>query len=166
MVLAHLYIRTTDPYLFNLENLHYLINMGAAVTVEEGHPFNPQDIQTLRIKEELKGRWLDQPHDTIVLGTTEMEEGEEPLTQRHVCFSSLFNNDLPPSNLLLRLFWGNGRLFDLSYITNYSLDNLQNPVTQTLITQELTAYIRNDPSDQWKSAEYAFIDIITNYTPS
>lgn len=160
----NLYIRSTVPYLFTIDHILKLQEYGFSIMIEDDHPLDQSTIEKLNVKLCKKGEWIHRPHETIIIGAQEVEESQEPLTQRHICYSSLFNEKIEKSNILSRFFWGNGRLFDLSFITKQT-NNAVTMSDQDKIVEEISSFLSAKLSDNLQKAETAFINIITNYTP-
>ena len=122
-----------------------------------------------------KQYWETAAHDTIVVGFDEPTQGEDPITQQHFYFSSIFDDSLPTSNLLNRFFWGNGQLYDLSIILghpkSYYLEKGKNLKEATNLLEQdflplLLDFVGKKENAIWTIAEQKFNQAIANHKPT
>jgi hypothetical protein len=122
-----------------------------------------------------KSYWSKASHDTIIVGFDEVPTDDFPLTQQHFCFSSIFDSTLPPSNLLNRFFWGNGKLFDLSILLghnrSYYLDNFSTVKEATLQLEKdflplLLDFLGEKKNPIWQEVEEKFNHKLTQHQPT
>ena len=97
-----------------------LIKNGVKVSVETS---NTRIIPTEKYKDAgceivSEGSWEDAPDDAIIFGLKELPNNDRPLRHSHIMFGHAFKGQESGKKLLKKFKNGNGRLYDIEYLTN------------------------------------------------
>ena len=97
-----------------------LIENGVKVSVETS---NTRIIPTEEYKDAgceivSEGSWEDAPDDAIIFGLKELPNNDRPLRHSHIMFGHAFKGQESGKKLLKKFKDGNGRLYDIEYLTN------------------------------------------------
>ncbi|MDS9466676.1 saccharopine dehydrogenase [Paracoccus sp. MBLB3053] len=96
-----------------------LVGRGFKITMEESaHRIIPMaDYISAGAEAAPEGSWPGAPSDAIIFGLKELPEADTPLSHRHIMFGHAYKGQPAGRALLHRFKAGNGRLYDLEYLT-------------------------------------------------
>ena len=102
------------------EGATQLIKNGVKVSVETS---NTRIIPTEEYKDAgceivSEGSWEGAPEDAIIFGLKELPNNDRPLRHSHIMFGHAFKGQESGKKLLKKFKNGNGRLYDIEYLTN------------------------------------------------
>lgn len=122
---AHIWLRSeTKPgemrRALSVENVKNLIELGYKVTVEKSEQsiFHHDEYSNVGAEIVEDSSWIDAPLDAYILGLKELPESNEPLKHKHIYFAHAYKNQNGWKELLNRFKEGNGKLYDLEFLTD------------------------------------------------
>lgn len=103
------------------EAAQILMGLGHEVVIERSPTriFKDEEFEAAGCKMMPTNSWINMaPKNAYILGLKELEDRDFPLTHRHIHFAHVYKNQTGSEKMLDRFFQGDGKLFDLEYLTD------------------------------------------------